>query len=146
MDYSINCRPSQLQKIDGSPIRTVPKGSCRFLFFGFLVSWFQTLLVSGFLGSNILRNPLMLLKDIWSTSPNVHFMVFERYWSHIQDFQDFFRRIFIICRRPSFPNLFPKNQNVVSPKFKISNYYFPKNVCMHFLICFEVFLYIKTNK
>ena len=57
-------------------------------FLGFLVSWFQSFLVSWFQRFNI---PSMLLKDI-TTFP-CH--VFDRHWSHIQDFQDF-RRILII--------------------------------------------------
>ena len=35
--------------------------------------------------------------------PNVHFRFSGRYWSHIQDFRDLFKRTFIIVWRPSFP-------------------------------------------
>ena len=44
----------------------------------------------------------MLLKEIWSILPICHFMFFDRYWSHIQDLQDFNRRIVGVFRRPSF--------------------------------------------
>ena len=36
--------------------------------------------------------------------PNVHFVIFERYWSHTQDVQTFIKRIFRICRPPSVSN------------------------------------------
>ena len=42
-------------------------------------------------------------------------MLSGRHWSHIQDFQDLFRRIFIICRCPSF-RPFPNNGNLFVPR------------------------------
>ena len=38
-------------------------------------------------------------------SPNVNFIFSGSYWSHIQDFQDFIKRIVGFVRRPSFPKL-----------------------------------------
>ena len=61
------------------------KDSC---FLGFLVSWFESFLVSWF----------QSFKEL----PNVHFMFSGRYWSHIQDFQDFIWRIVGICWCPPF--------------------------------------------
>ena len=45
----------------------------------------------------------LLLEDTNPILPKLHFMFSGRYWYHIQDFQDLFRRIFMICRCPSFP-------------------------------------------
>ena len=39
-------------------------------------------------------------------------MFFNRYWSHIQDFEDFVGRIFIICRCPPFPKLAKKLKSI----------------------------------
>ena len=85
-------------------------------FLGFLVSWFQGLLVSwllgfkdywfiGFLVSWIQKKSLVFLTDIWPILPICHFMFFDRYWFHIQDFQDLRRRIFIICRCLPLPKV-----------------------------------------
>ena len=64
-------------------------------FLGFQVSWFLGFLVSNFQG----------FKD--STIPYYQISIscfFERYWSHLQDFQDSITRIVGICRRQSFSN------------------------------------------
>ena len=42
-------------------------------------------------------------KDSMIPYYQIPFHIFLRYWSHIQDFQDFIRRVVGICRRPSFP-------------------------------------------
>ena len=70
----------------------------RFLVFSFLgcktcfkVSWFLGFKISKFQRFN---DPIL---------PNSHFMSFDRHRSHIQDFQDCIRRIFVIFRRPSVP-------------------------------------------
>ena len=59
-----------------------------FLVYGLLVSWFWIFLASKFQG----------FKDLSS----FHFMLFERYWSHIQDFQEFIRRCVGMIWRPPF--------------------------------------------
>ena len=69
-----------------------------FLDFGFLASCFQSFLVSKFLGIKVSKfqrfnDPIL---------PKSHFMFSSIYWSHIQDFQDFIRRVVGIIRRPSF--------------------------------------------
>ena len=81
-----------------------------FLVFGFLVSWFQSVLVSwslfvskilGFVVSKILGFLVSDFKDL----PNFHFMFPGRYWSHIQDFRDLIKRIVGFVRRPSLRKL-----------------------------------------
>ena len=67
---------------------------------GFLVSWFQNILVSWFHSS----------KDL----TNSHFM----FSGHIQNSQDFIKRIVGICRQPSFRNL-------------SKAWIFPNEVCKH---------------
>ena len=68
---------------------------------GVLVSWFQSFLddwFQSFLESQFQRfNELIL--------PNNHFMFFDRYLAHIQDFQNCIRRIVRIDRCPPFPIL-----------------------------------------
>ena len=59
----------------------------------FFVSWFQSFLVSN---SQSFNEPIL---------PKCHFMVFGEYWSHIQDSQEFIRRIVGMFRHPSFPNI-----------------------------------------
>ena len=74
-----------------------------FWFLGFRGSWLFGLLVSKFLSfkdSTNLESSETILPALLSS----HFMFFDRYCSHIQDFQEFIRQIFIIVRRPSFPN------------------------------------------
>ena len=61
---------------------------------------------------------------------NFHFMVFQRYWSRIQDFREFIRRIPIVCRHASFLSSLPdsvfwkhlfSNIAFVFSKFILSN-------------------------
>ena len=73
-----------------------------FKVFGFLVFRFQ---ISWFLGFEESKNPSRYLKEKLTILPNVHIMCFDRYWPHIQDFQEFIGRFFIIFRRPSSPKL-----------------------------------------
>ena len=73
-------------------------------FLGLWVSWFLFFLVSWFLGSWFRRfwvSWFQCFRDL----PNSNCMLFNKYWSHIQDFRDLIKRIFIIVRRPSFPKL-----------------------------------------
>ena len=77
-------------------------------FLGFLVSWFLGFRGSWFLGFKIQKS-FNVSKDILSILPNVHFMFFDRYWSHIQHLQDFIKRIFIIFWCQSFPKLTRKD-------------------------------------
>ena len=59
--------------------------------------------VSWFLGFKDLPNfHFMSTGRFCSISPNFHSMFFGRYWSHIQDIQEFIRRIFGLFRCPSF--------------------------------------------
>ena len=72
---------------------------------GFLVSWFQSFLVSWILGFLVSKFLGLLVPTCQSSKdlPDAHSIFSRRYWSHIQDLQDFIRRIFGIVRRPSFP-------------------------------------------
>ena len=81
-------------------------------FLGFLVSWFLELLVSKFLGSKVswfqsflgfLVSKSQSFND--PTLPSFHFIVSGRDRSHIEDFQEFIRRIFEMCRAPSFTSI-----------------------------------------
>ena len=86
-------------------------GVLGFLAVGFLVSWFQSCLVSRLFGYSKIRRfkdskiHFMYLKDIGSILSNYHFLFSGRYWSHIQDFQEFIRRISMAVRCPSFPKI-----------------------------------------
>ena len=67
-------------------------------FLGFLVSKFLGFKVYWFLGYKVSKfqrfnDPIL---------PKHHVIFFDRYRSHIQDFQDFIRRIVGIFRRPPF--------------------------------------------
>ena len=78
-------------------------------FLGYKVSWFQSLLVSWFQNSevskfqssNVSKLHYVLLEYIGPELPKFHFMFFELYWSHLQDY---FRRVVGMFRRPSFQN------------------------------------------
>ena len=76
-------------------------------FLGFSVSWFQNFLVSKCLGFEVSWFPSLLVSKCQSFNdpmlPKFHFMLSGRYWSHLQDFQDFIRQIFIMLWCPSFP-------------------------------------------
>ena len=83
-------------------------GVLGFLVWSFLVYWFPDLLVSELLGSEVskfpgFQNPLVLLKDIGSILPKASH-VFYRYWSHLQDFQDFWNGS-SFCPSTPFPKL-----------------------------------------
>ena len=60
------------------------------------------------------------------------FIFFDRSWSHIHDFGDVIKRIFIIFRCPSFPTL-TKNEVQICKKICF------KDVPVYFLIFREVF-------
>ena len=73
-------------------------------FFGLLVSRFLGFLVSevlGFLVSKIQKTArcLKYIRAIW---PKFHFMFLDRYWSHIQDAQEFIKRRFSVFLYASF--------------------------------------------
>ena len=68
---------------------------------GFLVSKFPGVKVSWFQNSEVWN--FQSFND--SILPNFHFMFSGRYWSRIQDFQEFIRRIVGIFRHPSFPKV-----------------------------------------
>ena len=74
---------------------------------------------------------------------NYHFMCFCRSWSHLQDFQKNIRRIFRICRVPSFPTL---------SKFSISKILrFPKwilfwNDLVLFLVLIRMSWWVRNYK
>ena len=105
-------------------------------FYGFVVLWFYGFMALWFYGFMVLW-----CCGLWFGGFVVLcFYVFKkyqimssgRYWFHITNFRDLFRRIFIISRCPSFP--------------KLSDLYIPKisrfkmlNVSI-FPSCFEVFL------
>ena len=46
---------------------------------------------------------IVKLPSVELKTPNCHSMVFERYWSHVEDFQDVIIWSSKICRRASFP-------------------------------------------
>ena len=82
---------------------------CFSWFLGFLVSWFLGFLVSWFLVSWFLlflvswfRSFLVPWFQRFKGLPNCHFMFSGRYWSHIQDYQDFIRRVDGSSRHLSF--------------------------------------------
>ena len=64
-------------------------------------------------------------------------MFFDRYWSHIHDFGDFIKRVFIIFRCPRFQNW--QNMKSIYAKMKRN-----KDVPIYFLIFVEAFWYNKT--
>ena len=66
---------------------------------GFTVSWHIGFKVVWFLAFEISKFQ-RFTDPIFST---FHFMVFNRYWSHIKDFEDVSRRIVGMFRLPSFP-------------------------------------------
>ena len=70
-------------------------------FLGFFVSSFLSFLVSQLL-------------SFFVSFANFHFMFSGRYWSHIQDFHDFFRRVCIIFRSRPFPNLLKMSEFLIS--------------------------------
>ena len=75
---------------------------------GFLVSWFRSFLDSwlqSFKVSKLLRfeNIYCVLGNIHSILPNFEFMFVDRHWSHIQNFEEFIKRILGIDRSPSLP-------------------------------------------
>ena len=65
-----------------------------FLVSWFLVFWFRSFLVSKF---QSIKNHFILAE--------LHFVVSGRYWSHIQAFHEFIKRIAGIFRHASFPRL-----------------------------------------
>ena len=100
---------------------------------GFLVSWFGSFLVSK------LQKSLNIFERYWySILLNFHFMLFGRYWSHIQYLQDFIKRIVGICRCPSFP----KSKNEVSDflrfikiiKYKKKTFPYVSYICKSILV------------
>ena len=68
------------------------------------VSWFLVFWFLGFWFRGFTRS-FMFSKNICYILPNFHFMFFDRYYSHIQYFQDFIKRIVGFCRRPPFRTL-----------------------------------------
>ena len=79
-------------------------------FLSFLVSWFDGFGVSRFLGFKI--STFQRFND--SILPSCHFMLFDRYWSHIQDFK-------ILFNGPSGfygARLFQNWQNCVIPTLR----------------------------
>ncbi len=91
---------------------------------GFKVSWFQSFLVSKF-------------EDL----PNFHFMFSGRYWSHIQDFQEFVRRIVGICRSPSFPTF---SKCSISKSLTFIKIRFPWRTC--FFLDFQKYPGVSKDK
>ena len=85
-----------------------------FWFLGFKDSWFLGCRVSWFLGfkdSKILQRYLKIFGPYYQFSISY----FDRYWSHIQDFQDFIKRIVQIFGA----RLFEHGQTFGVPNFKI---------------------------
>ena len=72
--------------------------------------------------------------------PKKPFMFSGRYWSHIQDLQDFIRRIFVILRCPSFP----KVSNHMFWIFEIHKHEFPENVPICFFLFLQYFGILKS--
>ena len=65
-----------------------------------------------------------MLRGAGSILPNFHFMLFDWYWSHMQDFQDFIKRSCIIFGARLFQN---KNQHLWFSKFwNLENVIVPK--------------------
>ena len=96
--------------------------------YGFMALWFYGLMALCFLGFKNLSN--------------FHFMFSGRYWSHIEDFQDFVRRIFIMFRRPSFAKL-SKGGFLKIARF-INTLLFER--CPYVPIFLNVFCYIYLNQ
>ena len=122
---------------------------CGCLVYWLLVSWFldfRNLSVSkglGFLVAKFTscRAPLfevskfrnifnVLLEEIAPTLPKFHFIVFERYWSRIRDFQNVITRIVGVIRRPPFPIFSKCSMSKISRFIKMM---FPKTIWGVFL-------------
>ena len=68
-------------------------------FQGFVISWFQSFLVSCF---QRFKKTFNVFERYLAHITKLPFHVFDWYWSHIQDMQDFLKRIVGSCRCPSF--------------------------------------------
>ena len=101
--------------------------------YGFMVSWCYSFMVLGFYGFIIIVLQFHGFMVLWLQKiPISHFVFSGRYCSHIQDVQDFLRRIFGICGA----RLFETCLNLWSRKAEIYKSIFFRTLPGIFLIFF----------